>query len=145
MEYCQLPTRSFSGLVLISLALIVSAALIGCNGPNAQFAPLKGTVSYNGTPLKHGQVVLVHTSGSMAACEIRSDGSYHIDAPIGENRVMIQCFDRPNLSDVSPKAGLGFGAPKLLIPAKYTDYNSSGLIVTVTDGENLHDWNLVGP
>ncbi len=60
-------------------------------------APVSGKVTYRGKPLPFGQIVMVHTAGPMQAGEIRSDGSYAIEAPVGENRVMIICQD-PNIA-----------------------------------------------
>ena len=127
------------------LIVCVAVGMLGCNERpkrNVKLAPVTGTVAYENKPLSHGQIVLVHDSGEMGASEIRSDGTYDLKAAVGKNRVMIECTDEPNLSEVDPKAGRALRMPKSFIPLKYRDYQSSGLTIDVVDGSNHKDWDL---
>jgi hypothetical protein len=118
--------------------------LPGCESSKTQvpFAPLSGKVTYQGKALPQGQILLVHSSGSMGASEIRPDGHYEMQAPVGENRVMVDARDQKNLSQISPKQGRPLQQAKSVIPARYNDYVSSGLKLKIVEGSNQHDFNL---
>jgi hypothetical protein len=101
-----------------------------------------GKVTYRNAALDHGQIVMVHDSGQMGASEIAPDGSYRLEAAVGENAVLIRCTDEPNLSTLGSKGDRSFKLAKSLIPTKYGDYHSSGLKAVVIDGSNKIDWDL---
>lgn len=129
---------------MITLAGAGFLNLAGCSrGLEAKLAPVSGRITYGGHPLSHGQIVMIHSSGRVGAGEIGADGRYQLQAAVGENKVMIQCADQPNLSQLSPTKGRALQLPRSLIPKRYTSYTSSGLRLTVVDGKNIHDWRLV--
>ena len=118
--------------------------VVGCAGPpQPQVAPISGRITYQGKPLPQGQIVFIHSSGSMGAGEIGPDGTYRVMAPVGDCKVMITCNDEPNLSKLSPKFGRPVTLPRSLIPTRYNSYGTSGLKVTLVEGENKRDWELV--
>ena len=124
------------GLTFVIFAIVLSN---GCGPSDASvpLAPISGKVTYRGKPLPHGQVVMIRGSGQMIAGEIQADGTYRIEAPVGENMVQIFCA-----VDSSPMEGKGIKDPKSLVPRRYTSYATSGLTVNVLDGENTKDWQL---
>lgn len=129
-------------VVCFLMATMVIADGCGSGKPEIQFAPVSGKISYQGKPLSQGQIVMVHNSGKMGASEIGSDGSFRLEAPVGENLVMVDSRDQVILSQLSPKQGRPLKQPKSLIPEKYNDYVSSGLKLQVVEGGNVHDFQL---
>lgn len=126
--------------VLITIGVVL---LGGCSSvDNETRAPVVGKVMYEGKPLSQGQIVMVHDSGKMGASEIQPDGSYRLEAVVGENRIMIDSRDQANLSQISPKQGRGVRLAPSLIPSRYSDYETSGLRLTVVEGSNSHDFDL---
>jgi hypothetical protein len=126
----------------IALVLVISAS--GCaEKPRPQFAPLMGTITYQGKPLSRGQIALVHASGRMGVGDVGPDGSYRMDAPLGECKVMITCDDRPSPSKFDPDLGRQLTIPRSLIPDRYRNYQTSGLKATIAEGANKQDWKLV--
>lgn len=137
--------HKFGALARVSACIMVltmSGQGCGSHSPIRSDAPVVGTVTYRGKSLSHGQIAMIHQSGQIAASEIQPDGSYQLKAIVGENRIMIECTDRPNLSQISPRSGRLLQPAKSLIPARYNDYASSGLTMNVIAGANTHDWHL---
>ena len=144
MNHHSRPKRLLQVFGHLSLTLTVILWLEGCrkSGPEIQFAAVSGSVSYQGKLLKHGKVVMIHGSGKAGSGEIQSNGQYQLQAPVGENMVMIECRDEPNLSQVDPGVGRNLRLPPSLVPERYSNHMTSGLTVTVVDGPNVKDWIL---
>ena len=119
--------------------------LLGCGGrPTIKTAPIAGKVTYNGKSLTHGQVILMHPSGEVGSGKIGLDGTYRLEAPVGECKVKILCFDQPDLSKLKPPSDdAKGGVPRTIIPHRYSNFETSGFKVTLVDGDNTHDWNLL--
>ena len=132
------------GALVVPLCL--GAAVVGVAGCNRKtaviVAPVLGTITYHQQPIDHGQIVMVHVSGRMAVGQVAADGTYLVRAPIGDNRVMIQCLDKPDLSQIRPKENRSESTPRSLIPNRYTNYATSQLRLNVIDSENIQDWHL---
>jgi hypothetical protein len=125
------------------LLLTVSAGLTGCSRsdslPKLQVYEVKGKVVLaDGKPLPSGLVSFVPI-GDLSitpSAEIASDGTFSLvtggsgeGAPIGDYKVRIEA---PGLQ-ANPKS------KKSLFPFKYTDEDSSGLVVTVRAQSNQLD------
>ena len=127
--------------------LCLGTAVVGVAGCTRKtavtVAPVSGTITYHQQPIDHGQIVMVHGSGRMAVGQVRADGTYLVQAPIGENKVMIQCLDELDLSQIRPKENRPESTPRSFIPNRYTNYATSQLHLNVIDGENTQDWELV--
>jgi len=107
---------------------------IGCGPAEPPSGSVSGKVMYNGQPLTSGIVTLVNeNSGVGASVEIDSSGGYHIQS-IRTGEYDVAVYNRP------PPPGGKF--VKLNIPEKYQDLQTSGLIVTVKEGENTADLQL---
>ena len=118
--------------------------LLGCGkGQQRIMAPVAGRITYAGKALPHGQITMIHNSGQMGSGEIQPNGTYQLEAQVGENRVMIRCMDDPTFTQTNPAQGVPLKSYKSLIPAKYADYVTSGLTINVTEGQNSRDWKLV--
>lgn len=125
-------------LPLLSSLLLVAAATTGCSrGPT--IAPVSGKVLYNGEPLKFGSVMFQGESGQPARATIQPDGTFELTtdsmgdgARVGTNRVRVTCYEAqdPNAAASAGEAALG----KLLIPKKYTDIDTSGIVIDVPPG-----------
>lgn len=129
-------------------ATVLSAAaclLVGC-GERQELAPVRGKVTYQGKPLTSGVVMFQPQNGPPARGQIQPDGAFELEllgeglgAPLGPNKVRISSREQPK--DTGAEIGLG----KLLIPKRYTDFDTSGLQVEVTPGQSdpfvfeLHD------
>jgi hypothetical protein len=129
------------------VALLVSASVVGCSGR----AEVSGTVLCDGKPLPFGTIQFLGPDGIPCAGAIGPDGSYSVQVPVGEARVLITCLDEARMHQVSSQlAGArGRAAPppaisgKLsLIPLRYADWTTSGLTVLVSRGANPQDFSL---
>ena len=121
------------------LACMLGAA--GCDsGPET--APVSGTVTFRGQPLRFGTVMFQHESGGQPAIgAIQSDGSFQLTTPglgdgvrVGPQLVRITCFEG---NDPNNSQSLGSGEPVLgrtLIPMKYSSFGGSGLTAEVKSG-----------
>lgn len=124
--------------------MLVSAAVLasGCHKRNHELVPVTGKAIYDGQPLRFGSVMFQPEWGQPATGEIQPDGSFRLvtrgegdGAAVGVNRVRIACFEAQDpakaASDVATDA-LG----RLLIPAKYLSFQSSGISVEVQPNTN---------
>jgi hypothetical protein len=146
------------------LGMVGFGAIFLCaNGCAKTGGDVKGTVTFNGTPLNAGTVGLVGADGKNAASgSIEPDGSYFISkAPKGTYTVVVETFEPPSTGTAGPivlppgvdtsgekKAELEKNrAPKrerILIPTKYKDPKTSGLSITISGGSQTYDIPLVG-
>ncbi len=132
--------------VLAGLLFLV----MGCEAASEQFAPVQGTVSFRGVPLRSGTIVftpdgLRGTHGPLARAEIQADGSYllrsgaALGAVVGWHRVTIAAVELP----ATPSPGQRFVRPRSLVPENYRDPELAGLACEVRAGQdNRIDWNL---
>jgi len=130
-----LPVKAVIGGLALSL-------IAGC-GSKAPIplGQVSGTVTYNGKPLDHGNVVFMPEKGHgvPATATIGNDGSYqmsisggHQGAPLGKFLIAVKCCEKPNEKQVRD---MNF-RPKSLIPEKYANVSKSGLHFEVKPGSN---------
>ena len=145
MSRCP-PVAEIAARNLAVLAIAVLA--VGCrDSDQLATAPVHGTVTLDGDPLKMGVVIFAPTNGRPAKAKIQADGTYKLGtyddedgAILGEHRVAIQA--RPVVQNESKGAPL---VPKFgpsFIPEHYADQETSGLRFTVVEGDNDIDINL---
>jgi hypothetical protein len=131
---------------LIPVLLVVLAG--GCDSETSQLAPVRGTITFQGTPLREGTVVFIPDplrggDGPMARAEIQSDGSFVLrtgDAPgavPGWHRVTVVAMEE----FPPPPGGPPFGTRRSLLPVKYRDPEQSGLSFHVLPGQ-ANVWNV---
>jgi hypothetical protein len=132
-------SRSAAGAALVACGLAVLAG--GC-GPQRPLVPVQGRVLLDGEPLAFGSVSFQSESGQPATARIEPDDSFTL-AVIGEgpgavprpNRVRVTCYEgqRQSAGDRDREMVLG----QLLIPDRYTAYETSGLVIDVHPGMDL--------
>ena len=118
----------------------VSLALVAGCTPSPPRGTLVGSVQYQGTALQEGTVQMYSPSlgeGGMAA--IAADGSFTIEAlPPGKYELAIEPPEV--LNDYGGKAAPGYETKEMKnIPAKYRQFETSGLEVTIAEGDNSID------
>jgi hypothetical protein len=119
-----------------------STLIAGC-GPTGGAATVSGKVTLDGASLTKGTVTFHDAqTGALANGEIGPDGRYELmtagqrGLSPGEYRVTVTAADLPKLDQSTrPSQNL----PKLLVPAKYTAQETSGLSYTVKPGSNAYD------
>ena len=131
------PSR-YGGFIVLLLAL---AAVVGC-GRGPQRAHVEGKVLYEGEPLQFGTVMFQPPSGQPSQARIRSDGTFTMEtfghgpgAIVGRRRVRITSYesDAPGAeAAMEEEAATG----RMLIPARYGEYATSGLEVEIHPGRN---------
>jgi hypothetical protein len=131
--------------LLTALAVAVSAGLTGCGGsdslPSVPVYEVTGKVMLaDGKPLSGGFISFVPKSGLPVtpSGEIGSDGTFSLitggsgaGAPPGDYKVRIEV---PQFQYAGPRS-----KKRPLFPPKYTDEDSSGLIITVRAENNRLD------
>ncbi len=121
--------------------LIFAACLCGC-GSDLRFdtATVTGTVTYNGKPLDHGEVVFVPlegTPGPQAVGTIQTDGSFEMRSgnvpgvAVGKHRVTVHCR-----GELTPEQAKSLALPKSLIPEKYGLADTTPLTYEVEEGRD---------
>ena len=126
---------------LLALLLAAATGLTGCE-KQRELSPLTGKVLYRGKPLPFGSVIIEHKNGQPATGVIQSDGTFEMatrgegkGVALGTCRVRIACYengDPAKRSGPNPPNTLG----RLLIPQKYTSFETSGLTVNVLPDAN---------
>lgn len=138
----------------LSLALL-GLSLSGCGSGRTQqpVAPVKGTVTYNGRPLKHGTILFESPGKRTAVGEVRNGAIVGVrtyedndGAPVGEHRVAIQSLAEMSaiaLAGPSNPGDTGKYNPAYMsgtsaIPEHYGNPATSGLTANVApDGAPL--------
>ena len=109
-----------------------SAWLLGCGPGEPPTGSVAGKVTFGGKPLTSGVVTLINeTTGVGASVELDSSGSYSIP-PIRTGTYQAAIHSTP-----PPPGGR---LVRLGIPEKYQDISTSGLTVTVEEGDNAKDF-----
>ncbi len=138
------PLRRCNPIAGALLALLLAAATssIGCGKQQRELAPLTGSVTHRGEPLRFGAVMVEHKYGQPSTAQIQSDGTFAMatrgegeGAAVGTCRIRVACYEgqdpaRKPAPDEPPVLG------KSLIPEKYTSFETSGLTVEVRAGVN---------
>lgn len=136
----QLAVRRW-GLMVLTLSLLLGAALLqGCHrGP--KMVPVQGVVKYRGEPLTLGTVTFQPEQGQPARGNIQPDGTFVLStlkpgdgAVVGIHKVRITCYSGQKGGERSGPGEQTLG--KLLIPQRYTFFDGSGLTAEVASGGN---------
>jgi hypothetical protein len=138
------PTRGVR--LILGLLLVLAAAATGC--PGGGRAKVRGKVTYKGTPLTMGKVILVSEDGKVQdTAPIQPDGTFEMDkAPTG--KVKVGVANPPPLgapggppltgspNDEETKQARAIASKFVPSPQKYTDPDKSNLTATVNAGSN---------
>lgn len=117
--------------------------LCACSAAVPEKGKVSGRVTYQGTPLKGGTILFVHTAtGRTDEAKIGADGRYELMADVGLHQIAVD-YRGPETDDPNPKAPKGTRVPgPLLIPYRYTNPPTSELTFDVKPGENTNDITL---
>ena len=112
----------------------------GCGSGAPPAGSVSGNVTYNGQPLASGVVIFENEkTGVGASAELDSSGTYRIESiRTGQYQVAIQPPSAPPPEEMEQ----GAEAPKLNIPDKYLNPQTSDLTATVNEGTNTADFSL---
>jgi len=140
------PTHRRAGLFRRSLivpGLLLLTATLSCEQSGPELAPVEGKVVIDGEPLRFGSVMFQAKSGQPARGIIQEDGTFELTtyepgdgAHVGVNRVRVTQFasQSPKRRAENPDGEPSLG--ELLIPRRYTRYETSGITVTVKPDGN---------
>jgi hypothetical protein len=129
------------------LVLLLGVSVTGCGSGQGE---VRGTVRYKGKPLPFGTIQFLGRDGLPYAGKIQPDGTFSVQVPAGEAKVIVSCVDEARMSRYTRQltAGRGRIAPPpssgnfSLIPRRYADWNASGLTVLVERGQTVQDFTL---
>jgi hypothetical protein len=124
------------------VCLLASFALLtGCGEKEKvrEYGKVKGTVTFKGKPLDHGRVIFQHVEGPGSDARINPDGTYELNAAVGETKVAIDCR-KPDVQLGGVRKELIPG--ESLIPEKFASGDTSGLKYTIVPGEDTFDIKL---
>jgi len=134
----------FYVLLVTSLALVF-VAFIGCNR-GEPLGKVFGTVTSSGEPLPAGSVVFSNSErGIHIMARLSGDGNYRLQTakgiglPLGDYQVSV-C--PPIAEPVMPGAPQAAAPPRVRIPEKFKRPETSGLKLTVREGENRFDISM---
>jgi hypothetical protein len=121
--------------------LLLALALTGCG----RVGQVSGKVSYRDQPVPDGTVMLLASDGRVYDGQIQADSTFAIAAvPAGVAKVSVTSM---TLAGQAEKTGLGqkdtrgsrhmaaTGLARSRLPMKYSDFDQSGLTVTVEKGQ----------
>jgi len=121
--------RRLGGVALVCVA----AAGCGGGGGVQKAKEIRGFVSYKGEKLSSGTVRFLSASNEVAFARVQPDGSFIItDVVPGEVKVGVQQGNEPkNVGDSSGKKAEKQAKPAVVLPKKYQDPATSGVVKTV--------------
>lgn len=132
--------RAYAAALIVA---VIYGATIGCTkGDRVAVVPVSGKVLLDGQPLAFGAVTFQPMRGQPATGTIQPDGSFKLStyrendgAAVGQHHVKITCYrsQDPAVKRSGPNESLG----ESLVPARYTNFDTSGLTVAVlADGNS---------
>ena len=131
---------NISRIAATGLLLVYVASAAGCGDGRPQRVPVSGTVLIDGAPVPYGFVTFAPAKGRTASGQLDKEGHFTLTSYepgdgtlLGTQRVAV--LARESISETKAK----WHAPK-----KYGDYNSSGIVVEITELETIVlDLNVV--
>lgn len=139
----------------LCLLIIYSCAATGCGTGGPSLAPVSGTVSVNGQPLKLGRVCFYPERGRPAIGEIGADGTFHLTtlqagdgAATGKHRVTIEAVEvigaPKTMAEEFAQAGKTAPPPtvKWFAAECFSRVQSTDLVAEVKPGNNQIDFDL---
>jgi hypothetical protein len=121
-------------------ALLVACLVVQCGcSRRPAVVPVSGRVTLDGKPLGFGSVMIQPAAGPAARSTIGPDGTFTAStfvpgdgAIVGPAAVRVACYEQQRPGAPPPQGELALG--KSLVPEKYTQFETSGIGVTITAG-----------
>jgi hypothetical protein len=126
-------------LFVLCLLFLLIATLSGCGPTGPKKVEVSGTVTFDGEPVKKGDINFVPEDSSQGPeGGTIVDGKYRMQAKTGKNRVEIRA-----VRDSGKKDPMGTGGNLMedYIPAKYSGQKSV-LSADVGEGKTEHNFKL---
>ena len=130
--------------VLSLLILVIEGS--GCRRTGPARGNVSGTVTYRGEPVEEGSIKFYDpTSGRGAQTTLGARGAYRLNTvngglPVGTYRITIHPSLVLEAGDGTPPIQVPKQVPD--IPDKYRSEETSGLVYTVHEGQNVHDVDM---
>lgn len=123
-------------LTRLALLLVIPFCVAACgNSEKVDTVPAKGTVTYKGKPLEKGQIQLLPEKGP-AAVGLIGNGTFVLGtnadgdgAPPGKYRATVFSYKEN-------KTRFGETISKAVIPDRYANPDTSGIVVEIPEGGN---------
>lgn len=141
--------RSFRPSPASAFAVLLLAVIWGCGSKSdhPETVPITGKVTYKGQPVTKGTITFQPDGGQPATGQLQPDGTYSLStfaerdgALPGHHQVMILATDAdPTLM---PGSSPGYKTPKELVPKKYAQLDTSGLVADVAKDKTTFDFDL---
>jgi hypothetical protein len=137
-----------SQVLLVSLCLTLGIVLAGCNSSGLNLASVEGVVTLDDKPVPEAAGLFLPDDPAMgppASGTTDAEGRFTLNtvnwpgAPVGSHKVAIS---RDETKIIPQRRGFPLYKTTYLIPPKYADTQSSGLVANVTDGENTLNFSL---
>jgi len=163
LDASPLIASSVSVLAALLITALTLATVSGCGGSDhPETSPVSGVVSLDGVPLAGASVTFIRAGAAVFSTGLTNhQGEYALTtfkpddgAIVGNNIVTVTMPAIPQQKQQqapdSPMNAEYFDllresqseAPKAKLPAFYADPQTSGLLIHVTPGENVHDIEL---
>lgn len=124
--------------------------IAGCGGSSLETAKVTGKVTLNGHPVSQGKIMFRPAKGPLAAGALGPGGRYELSTfSPGDGVIVGECA----VAIAAPSYGLPMAGmppnpppppPEEAIPARYHNFETSGLIRVVEEGDNVFDFELGG-
>lgn len=140
--------RSRPGFTLILLTQTVPALLAGCGDRPGDLAPVNGTLTVNGAPLRTGSVTFHpdadrgNPTRHLPSGTINEQGVYDVatagrkGAPPGWYRVTVSALDNPTWQGGQPSM------PRSLIDPRYRNPQTTDLVIEVREAAKPGAYDL---
>ncbi len=134
-----MPEQRFMRCVLCFVVFCSLTGLSGCGGGGRETVEVTGTVTLDGQPVAEAAVMFSGPEGgSPATTQTDAAGHFTVRAVPGSNGVAVSKLQTSG-SAAAGEDGLmpATGAPVVpqsLVPTKYSDFRTSGLLVEVASG-----------
>lgn len=142
--------RSAYRLAVFAILAVFAVAAVGCAKPSSGGLPVKGQVTYNGTPVQGASITFVSPAGGAPGFAMTdAEGKFTVRSsqgeglPAGSYQVTVTKTDAPSPQNTVSDQDPGYVPPdpnappvviKDVLPAKYKDVQTSGLTADVTAG-----------
>jgi hypothetical protein len=124
-----------SRLLLVFAAGVLALWACGACKKPRDIAPVFGKITFRGEPVAEGLVIFQDKEQAvLASAKIASDGTYRVKVMEGDG---LYFGDQLEMSKTPPKE-----KPYANIPARYRNFQSSGLRLSVGSGDNPFDIDM---